>query len=211
MDTLPDNILDSICKALTIKEIVLVSSLCKYLNKFVNQNDFFLFCKSSYTTFRARYVRRLMTRPDYFKRIYLSHPDLSNYDLDGTFRIACEYNYLDLAKWLIKTLPCINIRALHDHTFHNTCGYNHLEVAIWLKKICPEINVKSENDYVFKWVCACGYLEMAKYLVAVHTRDHKHIKIKNLLNALVLAEKYGHTSLAEWLKTIIDGDSKNLF
>ena len=51
---------------------------------------------------------------------------------DYTFRLACEYGYLEIAQWLL-SIPNnkININALYDSAFRKACsnGQASLEVA----------------------------------------------------------------------------------
>lgn len=57
---------------------------------------------------------------------------------DEIFNCVCCNGHLDMAKWLLKLFPKINIKMSNDKIFQTACKFNHLRVAEWLTTLCSE-------------------------------------------------------------------------
>ena len=159
MDQLPCELIDLVCEWLTIEEMSNLSSVNKYFRQLIQQNHFYSFCRESFDSFckesfdknKGNYIRNLMQHFNYFCRFYVCHP--KKYGENWIFEVACEGGHLEVAKWLIKILPKINIRAVSDYAFRNACANGHLETAKWLTNICSNYVITQESPeilYVIK-------------------------------------------------------------
>lgn len=66
------------------------------------------------------------------------------------FRICCERGHFEMAKFLLKIKPDINVAALDNYAFILATKKRHYDVALWLYKINSTIGI-SELDKVFKF------------------------------------------------------------
>lgn len=167
MELLPNELIDLVCKWLTLKEMGNLSSTDKYFRQLIDQNQFYSFCKVSFDTNDEIYICNIMRHFSYFCRFYSCYP--KKYDNFGTFRIACREGHLAIAKWLIKIYPYIvfSENCEIDFAFINACSSGHLKTAKWLIRILPTINIQMNIDVAFKWTCKKGHLETAKWLTTM--------------------------------------------
>jgi hypothetical protein len=79
------------------------------------------------------------------------------------FQIACEYNRLDIVKYLLQLRPKLHIRANDDRAFRLACSHGHLSVAKFLfeqASINNKINIArvfpdavcSQYTYLVDWL-----------------------------------------------------------
>ena len=59
--------------------------------------------------------------------------------------MACGSGYLDIAEWLLKIKPDINISVRNDYAFRHACSNGFINVAKWLLEIKPSID---KNNFI---------------------------------------------------------------
>ena len=89
---------------------------------------------------------------------------------------ACLNGHLDMAQWLYKIKPEINISAEDDYAFINACAYGKLDVVQWLCQIKPDISISACNDEAFRNACSNRHLDMGKWFCNLLPSKY-HIKI----------------------------------
>jgi hypothetical protein len=57
---------------------------------------------------------------------------------ETAFMAVCELGNLELAKWLFKEKPDIDISAANDYAFRMACKDGYLTTAKWLESLCFE-------------------------------------------------------------------------
>lgn len=82
------------------------------------------------------------------------------FDVDEYMVLVCEYNVLDIAKWLHEN--GVDIRQHDDVYIRIACGNGSLTVAEWLHE--HGADVRGLHDECIKSACANGHLEVAKWL-----------------------------------------------
>lgn len=68
------------------------------------------------------------------KLLYNDYSNIINIDNENNdyiFRICCQKNYFEIAKWLISVLN-INIHSYYDYAFKKACMKGHYDIAKWL-------------------------------------------------------------------------------
>ena len=133
------------------------------------------------------------------KKFYFNSPTINIFifaDSYYAFLISCEYGHLDVAKWLLKVKPDINISVNNECAFRYACVNGHLEVAKWLLKIKPDINISANNEFAFIHSCEYGHLEIAKWLLEV--KPDINISAKNDLVFQIVCQE-GYLDVAKWL------------
>ena len=118
-------------------------------------------------------------------------------EINKAFRQACMNGNLELAKWLLKVNPNIDISAKNEHAFRWACMNGHLELAKWLLEINPYIDITSNSNEAFLGACFNGKLNVAQWLskimpecyeiteVTMNTNNKYIIKNKITLNYLL--------------------------
>ena len=89
------------------------------------------------------------------------------------FRYACIYGHLEVAQWLYKIKPTIDISAENEYAFVRTCQYRNLEVAQWLQTLMPyglyyTFEVDNQNKITSYSTKKLNYLFLKKRLDTVH-------------------------------------------
>jgi hypothetical protein len=69
------------------------------------------------------------------------------------FQIACEYNRLDIVKYLLQLRPKLHIRADDDRAFRLACSHGHLSVP----KFLFEQNNNINTAHVFPNIVCCSH------------------------------------------------------
>ena len=110
------------------------------------------------------------------------------------FDFACINGHLNLAQWLYKIYPFINISEHNEQIFRFTCEFGHLDVAKWLMYVKPSINVCAHDNTSFKYACLNGHLHVAKWLQSlkpnmylIHDNDNNNDN--NEINCSVIEEE----------------------
>jgi len=85
------------------------------------------------------------------------------------FHIACQYEHLEVLKWLVDTfgLTIIDERGQIFYAFRWACSNGHLEVAKWLvdKFELTLDDLKSDNNHAFRSACMFGHLNILQFLI----------------------------------------------
>ena len=118
------------------------------------------------------------------------------------FRDACEYGRLEVAQWLLKVNPNIDISANGNHVFKMACLYGNLDIAQWLLQVKPTIDISSTNDYAIKYASNHGKthivewlqsLKPFKYNVTFQNNRQISLKINTLFEENILFILYSLT------------------
>ena len=81
------------------------------------------------------------------------------------FMNVCGNGHLEVAKWLLKSDPSIDIHFRNDGAFNLACTYGRLEVAKWLWQLDLNVDLHANNDNAFEKACENGHLEIAEWLL----------------------------------------------
>jgi len=120
------------------------------------------------------------------------------------FILACQNNYLLVAKYLLHEYTTINIHAENEYAFRLVCAEGHLKVAMWLYDMAiglnSPINIHEYNDCAFMWACSNGHLEIAMWLYNLDLKMNSSIDIHaNNELAFGWACSKNHLQVAKWL------------
>lgn len=136
---------------------------------------------------------------------------------ENAFVLACIYNQLAIAKWLVKfgekNNTRIDIHTNEDYAFVTACKYGNIDIAKWLIQLADkygQINIHARNDAAFASACEYGHLDIAKWLVDLGT-DYAYGKINIHVdnnNAYRLASGNNYVEVTDWLLTL---DRPNTF
>lgn len=64
--------------------------------------------------------------------LFLESHNLNLQDLEYAFRLACASGKLEVAKWLVKVNPDIDITSENNFAYHFADKHGHLDVTQWL-------------------------------------------------------------------------------
>lgn len=79
------------------------------------------------------------------------------------FRSACEYGSINVAKWLLKVKPDIDVSAMNHYAFRFACAEGHLDIAQWLYGLY-QVDITAEGDFAFSGACESNFVAVAKWL-----------------------------------------------
>jgi hypothetical protein len=91
----------------------------------------------------------LLTAQKYY---YSNKNNISKKDIEYSFYYACEYGYLDAAKWLLLLQPSINSIENIDKIeacFYKACFNYQIKITEWLLLVQPKIRI---IDKVSKYI-----------------------------------------------------------
>ena len=164
MESLPNEILDLICQFVTLRDLSQFSLSNKKFYHFVQEDQFYSYCKKSFDPIIPKYIYALMKNVKFFKRFYCLCKKNNKYNVQ--FRSTYVAGHLAVAEWLKVEYPDMNITLnfyrndeLHqasidnNKTFHWTCTDSHMKISRWLQKKYPKICVRSKDDHVFLREC----------------------------------------------------------
>lgn len=142
------------------------------------------------------------------------------------FKKACEFNLLNLAKWIIKidkpyvliegfTLAAnknhteiikwfldmdsviLDVGCFFDRGFLRACQNGNLEIVKRLLHLLGNNNQYRYIGYGLLYACSNNHLTVAQYIVEFG--DKKNLINHHLTQAFISACIYGHKDIAEWL------------
>lgn len=132
-----------------------------------------------------------------------------HYKGEWGFRIACEYGYLDVAKYLIWLGEYhnqkINIHIFDESAMRLACDSGHLHIAqylIWLgeENNYGKVDIHIWNESIMRITCASGHLNVAKYLIWLGENGYSQINIHDCDEfAFYSALKGEHFDVANYL------------
>ena len=101
------------------------------------------------------------TKQNFKEMLRDGFPTLFRYTYDGTdnqeyFALACQYNHLDIAKWLY-SIGNVDIHKEDEKVFRLACSYGFIEIAQWLHNL-GNINVNTLDNHSFQWACKYAHL-----------------------------------------------------
>ena len=117
---------------------------------------------------------------------------------EEAFCWACRKGHLDVAQWLYKNKPTIDISSYNDYAFRYACQNGHLDVAQWLYKIKHTSDISDLNE-LFRIACYNGHLNVAQWLYQIKptidiSADDEYAFHRTCIN--------GHLDIAQWLQTL---------
>ena len=115
------------------------------------------------------------------------------------FLCVCEEGHLEVAQWLLKKQPNIDVSSENNFAFRWSCLNGHLETAKWLLEIKPEIFDVVDIASSFKWVCFYGHIKVAQWLLEI--KPEIDISADNEF-AFRFACRRRHMKVAEWLQSL---------
>lgn len=83
---------------------------------------------------------------------YNDNPDIEKYtNCSNAFCNACVNGHLEVAKWLLKVKPNINISIKNDDAFKSTCKNNFVQIAKWFTILDLKYFVVINNNKIVKY------------------------------------------------------------
>ncbi len=80
------------------------------------------------------------------------------------FKAACEFNSIDIAKWLYSINTEMDVIP---HILENICINGYLEIAQILHEVQPSLNINGDYKEAFKSACQYGHLDIIKWLQSI--------------------------------------------
>lgn len=127
--------------------------------------------------------------------------------IGSMFRETCFNGHLDVAQWLYKTYPDINMIRDLDYVFGWSCRNGHLEVAQWLYSTISTIDIHTHDDWAFHWACFNGHARVVIWLMSLQPcYDY------NIFTALAYCCQGGHIDIMKLLyrQSILRGQSVDI-
>jgi len=121
-----------------------------------------------------------------------------SFDEDFVFLTACELGYLNIAKFLIKTISTIDINASNNYSFYSSCGNGHIEVGKWLLTIDPNILNNNLELKTMKKAVQNGHLNVLKWLYSLNPNVNLSDDNEDLFRK---ACTRGYLNISKWLLT----------
>lgn len=181
-------------------EILFSSSYAPKKNEYLQLFEFFVICCQRGFESIARWLYDIQnTKPQFVI-------DIHKYD-EQTFRMACMYGNISIAKWLIdesiRIGSPIDIHIKKDYAFRGACMNGHLDVAKWLYSQ-GGVDIHAGNDYAFVVSCRENHESVARWLVSLGgVNPNSWVENDNIYNtAFSYAMKNRNTEFANWICTI---------
>ena len=114
-------------------------------------------------------------------------------DDDYALRWASSNDHLDIVKYLISAGA--NIHGWDDGALRGASYHGHLDIVKYL--ISAGANIHAQDDVALRWASSYGHTEIVKYLISAGANIHAQSD-----DALRLASKYGHTEVVKYLKSL---------
>jgi hypothetical protein len=90
------------------------------------------------------------------------------------FTVLCTNNMLNIAKWLLKMKPQINVSNYLHLIFKSACIDGYLEIAKFAYELDTSgtsINITHNDNYIFYTACKYKRTEIVKFLISIETID----------------------------------------
>ena len=92
--------------------------------------------------------------------------------------MVCSWGQLNVAKWLLKIKPDIDISAENDHAFREACKNGHLQIAKWLLEI-KQTKINMHSGYgLFGMLAYVGATGKFTYISASYRFDNRFLICK---------------------------------
>ena len=89
------------------------------------------------------------------------------FDDNLLLQIACEFNHLNLVKYLLETFPNFDIHCNKETPFLEACRNGNLEIMQYLYQKDNTINLNINNEQPLYLVCKFGSIECIEYLESI--------------------------------------------
>lgn len=161
----------------------------KYLwNKKINKEYGVIHLKLENETWKDQYEKlRSITNPAmaaYYRRIdSLTYFINKNTNMEDAMEVACEHSYMDIIDFLLSH----NVEVKPKH-MDNVTDINILKKLEFTRLVPP-------NSYLHR-ISGMGLLDILKYF-------HEKYNILPTQNALMVASKYGHLDIIQWLTSMM--------
>lgn len=123
--------------------------------------------------------------------------------LDRLFLTSCEFNFLDIIKWIYES-PNGQNAINHNKGFQRVCQNGHLDIVRYLltsPDIKKHADIHANGDKGFELACKEGRLNIIHYLLTSPELT-EHIDIHaNGDHGFVMACKFGHLDIVRYLLT----------
>ena len=142
------------------------------------------------------------------KYLYMKYTNKNDFCYKPYFNLACKYDNLDNAKWLLELgIKCNKINIHEDifnfdksYIFMNCLQFGKMNVTKWLYDLALKENIKLNvgygDGYYFIITCQFGYIEAAKWMLSVDNTINIHSCNED---AFSLACIGGHFDIVYWL------------
>ena len=109
--------------------------------------------------------------------VHYKHIIDTKHAVERAFRKTCTKGHLDVAKWLLKIRPDLNISANHYFAFFESCVNGHLKMAKWIFNILTSKGKYLNKEYktclqtaewiddTFSLACAYNKMNVAKWML----------------------------------------------
>lgn len=131
-----------------------------------------IYCPDNLPAFRAMCA----AQPDNVKKIMAEH--MSNDDprtipsiTDKVFEYACEFNQLELAKWIEEHYFLGDLLEYED-VIDNACAENHVELFKWLYIKFPQY---ADKYYLLQSACEDGHIEICEFIAESCSFNHRRL------------------------------------
>jgi hypothetical protein len=148
------------------------------------KNESFCYCCEKGYIYMAKWIHRL------------GGVNIHDND-DRAFRRSCEFDHLEIAKWLYSIGA--NIHAHNDRAFRRSCRYGNYEMAKWLCSIGIDINIQPNRTFKVP----CFYLLVLQDHEPLHAYCG-HDEVQNYLLGLIKVIKWLSTLRDEWFYVMKD-------
>jgi hypothetical protein len=133
--------------------------------------------------------------------IYLPIPEKkSDCDIPNLhiFTRTCGRGYLNVAKWIHKLNPSINLNADDDYAIINSCANDHIEVAQWLYSL-KYFDIR----YPFIYSCQNGRLNVIQWLCELDAKIYSKLTRDEII---YIFNYPNHLGCTKWLYSIFSQD-----
>lgn len=100
--------------------------------------------------------------PNYVSQMQYTHDTYESAEIVfAMFKLACEYNQLEMAKWLYSNYNLLNI-PICDELMVNACEEGYAELFKWMFNAFPG---HVDKYYLLKVACEDDYIDIGKFIV----------------------------------------------
>ena len=102
---------------------------------------------------------------DMFYWIIEKYPNFENYDIYEVFIYACSNNKLEIAEYLIKKCPTLNIFAKDNLALIKACQYGYFEIVKLIITNIPKDNAPKFNNMALLVACHGNHNLIVEFLI----------------------------------------------